>query len=78
MSGHHSKTSLKIALNYVGSLVKCNKLAKLQVLADTRITSMLVSLITENESRSMVVGMLHHISNSFKNEVPNSLKIEHS
>ncbi|KAM3142068.1 hypothetical protein pb186bvf_005722 [Paramecium bursaria] len=78
LSGHHSKTSLKIALNYVGSLVKCNKLAKLQVLADTRITSMLVSLITENESRTMVVGMLHHISNSFKNEVPNSLKIEHS
>lgn len=42
LNGSFSKSSVKIALNYVSSLIKSNKISKLQVLVDSRITNLLI------------------------------------
>ncbi|CAD8184042.1 unnamed protein product [Paramecium pentaurelia] len=78
LNGSFSKSSVKIALNYVSSLIKSNKISKLQVLVDSRISNLLIQLVTDQEFRTVVLQMFAHITIAFRNEVPTSLRIEHS
>ena len=67
MRNSHSKSSLKIALNYLTSLIKSGKPSKMMLIVDSKIVTLMIPLILDPDTqiRTIVLQLFTRISVAF-------------